>query len=76
MGKPAHFTVDTSEAGTVKPVEVKCYDIDGTTLAIDTKMLSNKTSTYQYKPIKKGKHMVSVTYGGVPIQNSPFMVMT
>lgn len=72
--KAAQFTIDSSQAGIEKPIVVKCYDVDGSDLPVTVSAPVRRTSQCQYTPSKKGKHTVSILYGGVPIANSPFTV--
>ncbi|XP_044015833.1 filamin-A isoform X3 [Aphidius gifuensis] len=69
----ADFIVTTKDAGEGTP-EARCIGPGG--LNVTTKMtkIDNNEYKFDYTPIKEGRHMVMVTYGGKEIPKSPFEV--
>ncbi|CAF3564394.1 unnamed protein product [Adineta steineri] len=68
-----YFRIDTREAGFEHP-DVLIKNPEG--LLVPSKIVDNKDGTYRvtYKPNDAGRYLISVNYGGVPINNSPFNV--
>ncbi|XP_069142482.1 filamin-A-like isoform X9 [Argopecten irradians] len=70
----AEFTVDAKKAGKA-PLKISCLDVD--LKPVEVQIKDNKDGTYSCKYMTKRavKHVITITWGGVQIPNSPFRVM-
>ncbi|KAL7677096.1 hypothetical protein ACOME3_003343 [Neoechinorhynchus agilis] len=73
VGKTSEFTVDTHLAG---PGNLKVSCIDGEYQMVDVIVIDNKNGTYtcKYVPLAASSHSVTVSYGQIGVDGSPFKV--
>ncbi|KAK0169999.1 hypothetical protein PV328_010615 [Microctonus aethiopoides] len=69
----ADFVVITKDAGEAVP-EIRCRGPDGVALPVTVNKVDATNYKCHYAPVKEGKHLVTVTYGGKEIPKSPFEV--
>ncbi|XP_014206619.1 filamin-A [Copidosoma floridanum] len=69
----ADFKIFTKGAGEGVP-EVKVIGPGGVNLPANLKKIDDTTYECHYYPVKDGRHIVMITYGGKEIPNSPFEV--
>ncbi|KAK0161840.1 hypothetical protein PV327_008250 [Microctonus hyperodae] len=69
----ADFVVITKDAGDAVP-EIRCRGPDGVALPVAVNKVDATNYKCHYAPVKEGKHVVTVTYGGKEIPKSPFEV--
>ncbi|XP_015599800.1 filamin-A isoform X2 [Cephus cinctus] len=69
----ADFTIVTKDAGEGTP-EVRVIGPGGVNLPIQMVKVDATTYKCTYNPVKEGRHVVMVTYGGKEIPKSPFEV--
>jgi len=70
----AEFTVDARKAGQTAPLDITAVDVDSN--PVEVKITDNKDGTYtcRYTPVKSVMYTICISYGGVAIPKSPFMV--
>ncbi|CAF0854285.1 unnamed protein product, partial [Didymodactylos carnosus] len=70
---PTNFRVDTRDAG-FEHLDILIKNPEG--LIVPNKIIDNKDGTYNvhYRPEDVGRYTVNVNYGGIPVNNSPFIV--
>ncbi|XP_043469574.1 filamin-A isoform X2 [Leptopilina heterotoma] len=69
----ADFTIITKDAGDGEP-EVRVIGPGGVNLPAQLTKVDATTYNCVYNPVKEGRHVVMVTYGGKEIRKSPFEV--
>ncbi|XP_066588237.1 filamin-A isoform X2 [Prorops nasuta] len=69
----ADFTIVTKEAGDGVP-DVRVIGPGGVNLPINMTKIDPTTFKCHYTPVKEGRHIVTITYGGKEIPKSPFEV--
>ncbi|XP_057318837.1 filamin-A isoform X3 [Microplitis mediator] len=69
----ADFVIITKDAGEGIP-EARCIGPGGVNLPITINKIDDNNYKCHYLPIKEGRHVVMITYGGKEIPKSPFEV--
>lgn len=72
-GKPCDIVIDTRKAGKAK-LNVEVTDEVGEPVKVDLTEEEPGLFASSYFPEKEGTHTVNITYGGKPINKSPFKV--
>ena len=68
------FTVDARKAGQTATLDISAVDADSN--VVEVKVTDNKDGTYtcRYMPTKNVVYTICISYGGVAIPKSPFVV--
>ncbi|XP_015127266.1 filamin-A isoform X2 [Diachasma alloeum] len=69
----ADFTITTNDAGE-GVVDARCIGPGGVSLPVTINKVDDNTYKCHYVPVKDGRHVVMITYGGKEIPKSPFEV--
>eukprot|EP00731_Ephydatia_muelleri_P012482 Em0006g1376a len=72
-GKPAEFFIDASHSG---PGDVEALITDPSGGFIQTQIACTQQGTYAvtYEPTLAGEHAIALTFGGLKVEGSPYMV--
>ncbi|XP_035238872.1 LOW QUALITY PROTEIN: filamin-A-like [Anguilla anguilla] len=72
---PQSFTVDTSRAGGVAPLQVAVQGPKGVQEPVEVTDSGDQTHAVRYVPSREGPYSISVLYGDQAVPHSPYSVM-